>query len=74
MRDMTKRQFERALTRYGMRFQGFMGYVDLGIPDHRVCASIFNAGASRRARLAYLLDCRTEHEKQIQVELHRRQP
>lgn len=55
MRDMTQRQFAEALARHGMREQGIMGYVDVGIPGHSLHVSKFNAGDNRRAQLAYLL-------------------
>lgn len=59
-RDMTDAQFRAALTRHGMTPQGFMGYVDVGLPNHRLHVSGWNAGDRRRDRLAYLLQKRDE--------------
>jgi hypothetical protein len=64
-RDISEKQFRAALRSYGMTQQGFMGYVELGIPGHTVCVSHLNAGPRRRAKLAYLLSKREEAEKQI---------
>lgn len=55
-RDMTRLQFHQACQRHGFKPSGFMGYFDLGLPGRRCSVSVLNAGgASRRARLAYLL-------------------
>jgi hypothetical protein len=34
-RDMSEKQFLAALERHGMKCEGFMGYVNLGILGHR---------------------------------------
>lgn len=68
MRDMTKKQLADALKRHGMHWEGFMGYVNLGIPGHHVCVSVLNAGSNRRAQLAFLLRKREEWERQIEKE------
>jgi hypothetical protein len=62
---MSKAQFRAALERHGMKPEGFMGYVDLGIPGHRICCSRLNAGSNRRAQLAYLLRERDRNEARI---------
>lgn len=67
-RDMSKAQFLAALERYGMKPEGFMGYVDLGIPGHRYCCSIFNAGTNRRAQFAYLLKMRDNELARLESE------
>lgn len=67
-RDMTRAQFLAALERHGMRPEGFLGYVDLGIPGHLIAVSRFNAGKNRRAQLAYLLRSREKYEQQIEAE------
>ena len=71
MRDMTQQQFAEALARHGMKEQGFMGYVDVGIPGHSLHVSKLNAGSRRRSQLAYLLaakeremaECKCGHPK-----------
>lgn len=63
-RDMTKAQFLAALQRHGMRWEGFMGYVNLGVPGRSICSSVYNAGMNRRAQLAYLLRERERYEKE----------
>lgn len=68
VRDISEKQFDEALARHGMKREGFMGYVDLGIEGHHVAASHHNAGKNRRAKLAYLLAKRAEFEKQIERE------
>jgi hypothetical protein len=68
IRDMSKKQFEEALARHGMKREGFMGYVNLGIEGQHVSASHHNAGKNRRAKLAYLLRKKAEFEKQIAEE------
>lgn len=60
-RDMSRKQFAEALKRHGMHWEGFLGYVNLGIPAHHICVSVLNAGPSRRAQLAYLLLKRDEY-------------
>jgi hypothetical protein len=55
MKDMTAAQFGASLKRHGMTPQGFMGYVDVGIPNHRLHISGWNGGERRRDQLAYLL-------------------
>jgi len=65
MRDMSVAQFVEALLSHGMKSQGFMGYVDLGIPGRTVCVSYLNAGENRRDRLAYLI---REQERRMAVE------
>lgn len=67
-RDMSKQQFVDALARHGMKLEGFMGYVDLGIPGHHIAASHHNAGPRFRSKLAYLLRTREEWEKNIAAE------
>lgn len=62
MRDITKRQFAEALRRHGMHWEGFMGYVNLGLPGRHTCVSVLNAGPNRRAQLAYLLREREKYE------------
>lgn len=57
-KDMSKREYLAALARYGMKSADYpfdFGYVDVGIPGHKlhICAS--NAGPRRRDQLAYLL-------------------
>lgn len=64
MRDMTERQFQDALKRHGMTDDGFMGYVNIPIsedPLSFVSVCRFNAGANRRAQLAYLLAAQKQH-------------
>lgn len=60
-RDMTQKQFDAALARYGMRDEGFAGYVNINVPCCHVMVSKLNAGTNRRAQLAYLLRKRDEH-------------
>lgn len=54
-RDLTSGQFKASLARHGMTLQGFMGYVDMGLPNHRLHVSGWNGGERRRDQLAYLL-------------------
>ena len=56
IKPMTLRQFNDALKRHGMKWTGFMGYVELG-GTVRCSASVLNVGAHAgyRAWLAYLL-------------------
>jgi hypothetical protein len=67
-RDMSEIQYRAALERNGFTSQGFMGYYDLGIPGHKIATSVYNAGATRRAKLAYLLRQRDMHQEQIEKE------
>ncbi len=53
MRDMTQKEFYRACQRHGFTPEGFMGYYRLA---GGTCVSVYNAGANRRARLAYLIE------------------
>ena len=46
-----------------------MGYYDLGIPGHKIATSVLNAGATRRAKLAYLLREKDKHLERIEVSL-----
>jgi len=62
MRDMTKKQFMQALERHGMKFEGFLGYVNLGVPGKHVAVSVHNAGPKLRDKLAYLLQQRERVE------------
>ncbi len=55
IRDMSKAAFVAAVESHGMTFEGFMGYVNLGLPGRHACVSHLNAGPNRRAKLAYLL-------------------
>jgi hypothetical protein len=68
IRDMSKQQYLDALARNGFTSEGFMGYYDLGIPNQKIAVSVINAGASRRARLAYLLRERDKHLKELGLE------
>lgn len=65
MRDMSEKQFNDALKRYGMRAGvGIFGYVNLNIPGHHIEASGLNGGDTRRGQLAYLLkqrECNCGH-------------
>ena len=60
---MTQKQFMDALKRHGMRWTGFMGYVELGDPKH-TSTSVLNVGkhAGFRAWLAYLVN---QHERAL---------
>jgi hypothetical protein len=64
IRDMSKKQFIEAVLRNGMSFEGFMGYVNLGVEGQHTSVSHLNAGNNYRAKLAYLLRERerVEHE------------
>lgn len=53
-RDMSQREFDAALLRNGMK-RGYFGYYDVGIPGHNLNVYAGNAGAKRRAQLAYLI-------------------
>ena len=67
-RDITKRQFDAALKRYGMKPAGFMGYVEIDITGHRIGVCKLNAGYNRRAQLAYLIKQRDKWETKIRQE------
>jgi hypothetical protein len=64
MRDMTKQQFDAACERHGFKAESFMGYYRLNTTQH-IAVSIWNAGANRRAQLAYLLRKQEEEESKI---------
>lgn len=68
IKDMSEKQFDEALTRHGMKREGFMGYINLGIEGENISASHHNAGSNRRAKLAYLLAKRDEWERKIEKE------
>lgn len=68
MRDMTPRQFMAALERHDMKPAGFMGYIEIGIENHRISVCKFNAGNNRRAQLAYLLKSKAEWESRLEAE------
>jgi len=63
-RDMSKAQFDQRTRELGFRTDGFMGYYRLPEPFSNCSVSIFNAGPSRRAQLAYLLREFERHQKQ----------
>lgn len=53
MKDMSKREFFKVLDKYGMRYTGIMGWVEIG---SGVTASIFNSpDGSYRGILSYLI-------------------
>lgn len=54
-RDMSKAEFQKACSKHGFIPQGFLGYFRLPISGHNLNISILNAGANRRAQLAYLI-------------------
>jgi len=60
IRDMSKAHFVEAVRRHGMTFEGFMGYVNLGLPGQHTSVSHLNAGSNRRAQMAYPLAARTK--------------
>ena len=68
VRDMTKHQFVNALRRHGMKLEGFMGYVDLGLPGRRHCVSHLNAGPKFRRKLAYLLEAQERELAKMETE------
>ena len=57
MRDLTTKQFDKACQRHGFTTDGVMGYYRL---PGGVYVSCWNAGANRRARLAYLIEQSTK--------------
>ena len=70
-KDMSRKQFLEALSRHGMKWVGFMGYVEMSVErvSGRVSVSVHNSGSSnRRAWLAFLLAEQQRIEKQNQRE------
>ena len=63
MRDLTKREFCRRCLKYGFKPMGFLGYFDLGL-GRLGGVSVYNAGGSYRAQLAYLIRSRAEKERE----------
>ena len=65
---MRTREFNAALKRHGMRWTGFMGYVELGGPQ-RNSASVLNVGAHAgyRAWLAFLLKKQEEMNERLEA-------
>ena len=61
MRDLTKKQFQQACSRHGFKSVGFLGYYDIGGGRS---VSVLNAGANRRAQLAYLIKAADEAKEQ----------
>jgi len=53
MRDMSQKQFEKALERRGME-QWYFGYVRLK-GEESCCVNKLNGGTTRRQQLAYLI-------------------
>jgi hypothetical protein len=62
MRDMTQREFDAACQRYGFKAKGFAGYYALPCG---VETSILNAGPTRRARLAHLIETERRYAKKL---------
>ena len=62
MRDFTKREFRKKCSEYGFKPMGFLGYFDLGL-GRLGGVSIYNAGSSHRAQLAYLIRSKAEGER-----------
>src|SRR4051812_39150505 len=55
-RDMSKREFDEACKRHGLRAEGFLGYYAFNLPTGgQCCVSKWNAGPTRREQLAYLI-------------------
>ena len=70
-RDMTQRQYKDALAKHGFVSEGFTGYYRLPVEGHHAATSVLNAGPSRRARLAYLLEQLAKYERQLAKEAGR---
>lgn len=63
MRDMTQAQLFDAFKKHEFKYVGFLGYVEVPVPNGRVGISRFNAGTNHRAQLAYVLK---EQERAIE--------
>lgn len=63
-RDMSQAQFKAKLESYGMKEEGFLGYVRIPNPVRRgsLQVSHHNAGPSRREKLRYLLSAKAAYE------------
>ena len=73
IRDITDHQFKKAIERRGMKFAGFMGYVEMGIEGHRISVCRFNAGNNLRAQLAYLIKAQERWQERWQENIETEQ-